>query len=172
MNLMNRQLTLTKRSTSILRLKMRGCVICDIPTDNCDNCDNCDIPTNATQWIVTWDGIQPKGGVLLEKNIIVSAFIGARAQAIYEETLDWLSHLFLFGMQDKWEKNIQDWVSSFSLEWKRTRRAASDSLRCAQLCAMPSLEYLRAIRNSQFEQRHMKNYTFTFDHGHISMFII
>ena len=48
-NLMNRQLTLTKRSTSILRLKMRGCVICDIPTDNCDNCDNCDIPTNATQ---------------------------------------------------------------------------------------------------------------------------
>ena len=46
---MNRQLTLTKRSTSILRLKMRGCVICDIPTDNCDNCDNCDIPTNATQ---------------------------------------------------------------------------------------------------------------------------
>ena len=80
---------------------MRGCVICDIPTDNCDNCDNCDIPTNATQWIVTWDGIQPKGGVLLAKNIIVSAFIGARAQAIYEETLDWLSHRFLFGMQDK-----------------------------------------------------------------------
>ena len=70
-------------------------------------------------------------------------------------------------------KNIQDWVSSFSLEWKRTRRAASDSLRCAQLCAMPSLEYLRAIRNSKLEQRHMNNYTIYvwYGHGRIHMFI-